>query len=89
MTVRGVDLGGLSPLGSADVEEPDDYGQALLDLLGSPNNASRRWVWEQYDTLIQGNSLQTPAATPAWSVVVTHTQGAGLLLDVTPALCRG
>jgi hypothetical protein len=26
----------------------------------------RRWVWEQYDTLIQGNSLQTPAAMPAW-----------------------
>jgi phosphoribosylformylglycinamidine (FGAM) synthase-like enzyme len=23
-------------------------------------HASRRWVWEQYDTLIQGNSLQMP-----------------------------
>jgi hypothetical protein len=30
--------GGLSPLDIADVaEEPEDYGQALLDLLGSPN----------------------------------------------------
>ena len=25
-----------------------------------PNHSSRRWVYEQYDTLIQGNSLQLP-----------------------------
>jgi phosphoribosylformylglycinamidine (FGAM) synthase-like enzyme len=72
------------PLDIADVAEPEDYGQALLDLLGSPNNASRRWVWEQYDTLIQGNSLQIPGGDAGVVRVEGTTQGAGLLLDVTP-----
>ncbi|MEM0898333.1 MAG: phosphoribosylformylglycinamidine synthase subunit PurL [Pseudomonadota bacterium] len=43
-----------------DIPEPDDYTKAILMLLASPNGSSRRWVWEQYDTLIQGNSLQIP-----------------------------
>ncbi|MEL6751955.1 MAG: phosphoribosylformylglycinamidine synthase subunit PurL, partial [Pseudomonadota bacterium] len=39
---------------------PDDYNNALLKLLGSANLSSRRWVWEQYDTLIGANTLQLP-----------------------------
>src|SRR5438034_438521 len=35
-----------------------DVADALLKMLGGPDLSSRRWVWEQYDTLIQGNSLQ-------------------------------
>ncbi len=31
-----------------------------MTLIGNANGASRRWVWEQYDTLIQGNSVQVP-----------------------------
>src|SRR5690606_15439037 len=48
-----------APLDSRDVPQMD-AAEALLRLLGSPNLSSRRWVWEQYDTLIQGNSLQIP-----------------------------
>ncbi|SOE08542.1 phosphoribosylformylglycinamidine synthase subunit II [Hoeflea halophila] len=79
------DLGGLSPLDINDVEEPEDYGQALLDLLGSPNNASRRWVWEQYDTLIQGNSLQIPGGDAGVVRVEGHaTKALAFSSDVTP-----
>jgi phosphoribosylformylglycinamidine (FGAM) synthase-like enzyme len=39
---------------------PEDYGRRCSKMIGSPNMVSRRWVWEQYDTLIQGNSLQIP-----------------------------
>jgi len=46
-----------APLMMDDLPAEIDYGQALLTLLGSPDHASRRWVYEQYDTLIQGNSL--------------------------------
>ena len=39
-------------------------GQAVSDLIvklvGSANGCSRRWVYEQYDTYIQGNSAQRP-----------------------------
>jgi phosphoribosylformylglycinamidine synthase len=30
---------------------------ALLALLASPNVASKRWVWEQYDSLVQGGTV--------------------------------
>ena len=36
--------------------EPDSYEQALLDLLASPNIASKRWVFEQYDHTIGTNT---------------------------------
>jgi phosphoribosylformylglycinamidine (FGAM) synthase-like enzyme len=59
--------------------------RALLDLLGSPNNASRRWVWEQYDTLIQGNSLQIPGGDAGVVRVEGHdTKALAFSSDVTP-----
>jgi phosphoribosylformylglycinamidine synthase II len=79
------ELGGLSPLDISEVEEPEDYGQALLDLVGSPNNASKRWVWEQYDTLIQGNSLQIPGGDAGVVRVEGHeTKALAFSSDVTP-----
>ncbi|MEM1366330.1 MAG: phosphoribosylformylglycinamidine synthase subunit PurL, partial [Pseudomonadota bacterium] len=48
------------PLPADQVEAVEDYNSALLKLLASPNLCSRRWVWEQYDTLIQGNTLARP-----------------------------
>ncbi|WP_394689142.1 phosphoribosylformylglycinamidine synthase subunit PurL [Hoeflea sp.] len=79
------DVGGLSPLDISEVDEPEDYGQALLDLVGAPNNASRRWVWEQYDTLIQGNSLQIPGGDAGVVRVDGHPAKAlAFSSDVTP-----
>ncbi|MCO6407958.1 phosphoribosylformylglycinamidine synthase subunit PurL [Hoeflea alexandrii] len=79
------EIGGLSPLDITEVEEPEDYGQSLLDLLGSANNASRRWVWEQYDTLIQGNSLQIPGGDAGVVRVEGHdTKALAFSSDVTP-----
>ncbi len=42
-----------------------EAGQALLRLLGSPNVASKRWVWEQYDSVVQGNTLEGPGGEAA------------------------
>ncbi|MBC7282243.1 phosphoribosylformylglycinamidine synthase subunit PurL [Hoeflea sp.] len=79
------EIGGLSMLETADVEEPEDFGQALLDLLSSANNSSRRWVWEQYDTLIQGNSLQIPGGDAGVVRVEGHdTKALAFSSDVTP-----
>ena len=38
---------------------------ALLDLLSSPNVASKRWVWEQYDSIVQGATLAGPGGDAA------------------------
>src|SRR5262249_51027686 len=37
-----------------DVPQPKDFGQALLQLIGSPDLCSKGWVWEQYDHVILG-----------------------------------
>ena len=37
----------------------------LLDLIGSPNIASRRWVWQQYDHQVQLNTVIVPGGDAA------------------------
>jgi phosphoribosylformylglycinamidine synthase len=39
--------------------------ESLLRLLGSPNVASKRWVYEQYDSLVGGNTVAGPGSDAA------------------------
>src|SRR5660397_469 len=50
--------------------------EVLLDLLGSPNIASRAWIWEQYDHQVQLNTLMTPGGDAA--VLRVKESGTGL-----------
>jgi phosphoribosylformylglycinamidine synthase II len=45
----------------------DDLAASLRAVLGSPNVASKRWVWQQYDSIVQG---QTVAASGGDAAVV-------------------
>ncbi len=80
-------------LQASSIAVPSDYNKALLTLLGSPDLCSRRWVWEQYDTLIQANSLQLPGGD-AGVIRLADDQGnaTGKALaftsDVTPRYCE-
>ena len=72
-------------LPAEQVAQPDDYNAALMTLVGSPNQSSRRWVYEQYDTLIQGNSLQLPGGDAGVVRVEGHASKAlAFSSDVTP-----
>jgi phosphoribosylformylglycinamidine synthase len=66
------------------VPEPADYGAALLQLIGSPDLCSRRWVWEQYDYLVQGNTVQQPGGDAAIIRVDGTMKGLAVTVDVTP-----
>ena len=73
-----------SPLATNDIPAAD-VADALLKLVGSANNSSRRWVYEQYDTLIQGNSLQLPGGDAGVVRVDGHeTKALAFSSDVTP-----
>jgi phosphoribosylformylglycinamidine synthase II len=73
-----------APLTDNDVPEAD-IADALVKLVGSANNSSRRWVYEQYDTLIQGNSLQLPGGDAGVIRVEGHKSKAlAFSSDVTP-----
>lgn len=40
-----------------DLPEPKDYNKVLLQLLASPNIASKRWAYEQYDSMVRTNNV--------------------------------
>ena len=42
-----------------------DLGAALTQLLAAPNIASKRWAWEQYDYIVQANTVQIPGSDAA------------------------
>ncbi|TIX12466.1 MAG: phosphoribosylformylglycinamidine synthase II, partial [Mesorhizobium sp.] len=77
-----------APLAVGDAPRAD-VADALLKLLGGPDLSSRRWVWEQYDTLIQGNSLQLPGGDAGVVRVEGHASKAlAFSSDVTPRYCE-
>ena len=74
-----------SPAAPHEFAPPHDYAAALLKMIGSPDLSSRRWVYEQYDTLIQGNSLQTPGGDAGVvRVDGSETKALAFSSDVTP-----
>jgi phosphoribosylformylglycinamidine synthase II len=77
-----------APLAMDDIPQTD-IADALLKMLGGPDLSSRRWVWEQYDTLIQGNSLQLPGGDAGVVRVDGHkTKALAFSSDVTPRYCE-
>jgi phosphoribosylformylglycinamidine synthase subunit PurL len=59
----------------AAIPEPRDLDGELLELIGSPNLCSRRWVYEQYDSYVGGNTLVHPGSDAA-VIRVRETGGA-------------
>jgi phosphoribosylformylglycinamidine synthase subunit PurL len=70
------------------IPEPDDYNETLIRIVSVPDMASRRWVWEQYDHLIQGNTVVKPGQGDAAMVRIEGSvRGLAFSLDVTPRYC--
>ena len=77
-----------TPLDANDIPQMD-VADALLKLVGTPALSSRRWVYEQYDTYIQGNSLQRPGGDAGVIRVDGHpTKALAFSSDVTPRYCE-
>jgi phosphoribosylformylglycinamidine synthase len=53
-------ISGLRTPDPASLDPPADLGAALLKILGSPNIASKRWAWEQYDTQVLLGTVEGP-----------------------------
>jgi phosphoribosylformylglycinamidine synthase len=61
---------------------------ALEILLGSPDLCCKRWVWEQYDHVIGGNTVQRPGGDAAVIRVEEGPKALALTTDVTPRYCE-
>ena len=62
--------------------------QALLKLIASPDLCSRRWVFDQYDSTVGGQTVKRPAQADAAIVRLEGSQRAlAITADCTPRYC--
>ena len=61
---EAADRAAFDPAALPDLD-PADAEAALLQLLASPNIASKRWIWRQYDHQVGTNTVVTPGADAA------------------------
>jgi phosphoribosylformylglycinamidine synthase len=66
---------------------PADIPAVLLELVGSADLASRRWVWEQYDHLVMGRTVQRPGGDAAVVQLPGKLKGLAITSDCTPRYC--
>ena len=71
-----LDETGTFDLNSIPDVQPSDAQDVLLRLLGSPNVASKRWIFEQYDTMVRTNTLVGPGPSDAAVVRIKGTNKA-------------
>jgi phosphoribosylformylglycinamidine synthase II len=69
-------LGAVPPKGS--------IGENLLTLMASPDLASRRWIWEQYDHMVGADTVQRPGGDAAVVRVHGSRKGIAISTDCTP-----
>ncbi len=74
-----IDPASVPPVAAAD---------ALEKLIGSPDLCSKRWVWEQYDHIILGNTVQRPGGDAAVVRILDGPKALALTTDVTPRYCE-
>ena len=64
-----------------------DIGADLLTLMASPDIASRRWIWEQYDSQVGGDTVQRSGGDAAVVRVHGTQKGLAMTTDCTPRYC--
>jgi phosphoribosylformylglycinamidine synthase len=55
------------------IEEPEDYKAVSCEIIRHPNIASKRWVIEQYDTMVRTNNMSTNFPSDAGLVNIKGT----------------
>jgi phosphoribosylformylglycinamidine synthase len=66
------------------VKAPNGIMDALATMLGHPALCSRRWIWEQYDHMVMGDTMQRPGGDAAVVRVHGTQKGLAVTCDVTP-----
>ncbi|MCF3947481.1 phosphoribosylformylglycinamidine synthase subunit PurL [Acidiphilium sp. AL] len=78
----------LKPASLGPVEDPSGLEAALLALLACPDLASKRWIWDQYDATVGGQTVKRPGQADAAIVKIDGSRTAlALTTDCTPRYC--
>jgi len=74
-------------LKAQDVEAREPI-QALKTLIACPDLASKRWIWEQYDHLVMGRTVQRPGGDAAVVALPDSRKALVMTSDCTPRYCQ-
>ena len=77
-----------TPLVLDEVPVPDSLGAAWLELLGRPNIASKRWIYQQYDHLVGANTVRRPGGDAAVIRIPGMTRGLAITTDSAERHCE-
>jgi phosphoribosylformylglycinamidine synthase len=70
------------------LSENGDVSRQLKQLLASPNICSKRWVWQQYDHMVQTNTVDAPGAGDAGVIRIKGSKrGLAMALDGNGRWC--
>jgi phosphoribosylformylglycinamidine synthase II len=76
------------PLMGADqkrlVDEYPGFAKSLTTLLSQPDQASKRWIWEQYDRHVMGDTLADSGSDAAIVRLSGSKRALAMTCDVTP-----
>ena len=64
-----------------------DISFCLKQLLGHHNQANKSWVWEQYDHMVMGDTIQRPGGDAAVIRVHGTNKALAASIDCTPRYC--
>ncbi|GGX59954.1 phosphoribosylformylglycinamidine synthase subunit PurL [Litorimonas cladophorae] len=73
-------------LNAADIHETQDYNDALMRIISSPNIASKRWIWEQYDRHVMTDTVDSSQSGGDAAIVRIHgtNKAVAITTDCTP-----
>ena len=77
----------LEQLDLSAIAEPRDLGATLKLMLGSPNIASKEWVYRQYDCYVRSNTVVAPGADAAVVRIKGTDKGLALTVDGNSRYC--
>ncbi|SCY72477.1 phosphoribosylformylglycinamidine synthase subunit PurL [Alkaliphilus peptidifermentans] len=70
-----------------DIKEPTGYNEVLLNLLKSPNIASKEWIYRQYDHMVRTNTVVKPGSDAAVLRIRGTKKGIALTTDCNSRYC--
>ncbi len=73
---------------ATSVAAPASITAALKTLIGTPDLASKRWIWEQYDHMVMGDTVVRPGGDAAVVRVHGSQKGLAVTTDCTPRYCQ-
>ena len=75
------------PIMVAGTPRHPEPAKALRALLDNPNVASKKWIFRQYDSIVQSNTIEGPGSDAAVMRIKNSERGFALTVDSNPLAC--